>query len=99
MVMERCCSLAPYLCEEVIRVMDDDAQKGTALSRSLYAYLLHFRDMKLAAQQLHMHRNTMEYHMRKIDALIGETAGQERRFMMMCTYKMLALPQLMPHGL
>ena len=37
--------------------------------------------------------------MRKIDALIGETAGQERRFMMMCTYKMLALPQLMPHGL
>ena len=99
MVMERCCSLAPYLCEEVIRVMDDDAQKGTALSRSLYAYLLHFRDMKRAAQQLHMHRNTMEYHMRKIDALIGETAGQERRFMMMCTYKMLALPPLMPHGL
>lgn len=99
MVTERCCSLAPYLCEEVIRVMDDDAQKGTALSRSLYAYLLHFRDMKRAAQQLHMHRNTMEYHMRKIDALIGETAGEERRFMMMCTYKMLALPQLMPHGL
>ena len=99
MVMERSCSLAPYLCEEVIRVMDDDAQKGTALSRSLYAYLLHFRDMKRAAQQLHMHRNTMEYHMRKIDALIGEAAGEERRFMMMCTYKMLALPQLMPHGL
>lgn len=99
MVMEQSCALSPYLCEEVIRVMDDDAQKGTALSRSLYAYLLHFRDMKRAAGQLRMHRNTMEYHMRKIDAIIGEQASRERRFMMMCTYKMLALPEITPHGL
>lgn len=92
MTLERSFSLAPYLCEDVIRVMDDDAQRGAALSRSLYAYLLNFRDMKRAAQQLGMHRNTMEYHMRKIDALIGKPAGEKQRFLMMCTYKMLALP-------
>lgn len=93
MAVERGASLAPYLCEDVIRVMDDDAQKGTALSRSLYAYLLNFQDMKRAAQQLGMHRNTMEYHMRKIDALIGKVEDEAHRFMMMCTYKMLALPE------
>lgn len=92
MAVERCVSLSPYFCEEVTRVMDDDAQKNTALSRSLYAYLLNFEDMKKAAQQLDMHRNTMEYHIRKIDAIIGEEAAREHRFMMMCTYKMLALP-------
>lgn len=99
MAVERRVALSPYLCEEVIRVMDDDAQKGTALSRSLYAYLLHFRDLKRAAQQLGMHRNTMEYHIRKIDALIGEDATERRRFMMMCTYKMLALPEISRFGL
>lgn len=99
MAVERCQSLAPFVSEEVIRVMDDDAQKGTALSRSLYAYLLHFSDMKRAAAQLGMHRNTMEYHMRKIDALIGAENAQQRRFMMMCTYKMLALPEIGRYGL
>lgn len=99
MALERKTTLAPYLCEQVIRVMDDDAQKGTALSRSLYAYLLNFRDMKRAAQQMSVHRNTMEYHMRKIDTLIGEAAGEEMRFMMMCTYKMLALPEISRCGL
>lgn len=99
MAVERGTSLAPYLCEDVIRVMDDDAQKGTALSRSLYAYLLHFRDLKRAAQQTGMHRNTMEYHIRKIDALIGSEMNGVRRFRMMYTYKMLALPEMGRYGL
>lgn len=94
MALERRISLAPYLCEDVVRVMDEDAVRGTALSRSLYAYLLHFGDMKQAAQQLGMHRNTMEYQMRKIHAIIPEHLGPRRRFLMMCTYKMLALPDM-----
>ena len=99
MAVERHTPLAPYLCEDVIRVMDDDAQKGTALSRSLYAYLLHFMDMKRAAAQNGMHRNTMEYHIRKIDALIGSDMDGAKRFFMMCTYKMLALPDMSRYGL
>lgn len=93
MTLEKYFSLSPYYCEDVIRVMDEDAQRRTALSRSLYAYLLNFRDMKRAAQQLGLHRNTMEYHMRKIDTLIGKPSEEKRRFLMMCTYKMLALPE------
>jgi len=99
MVLERRISLSPYLCEEVIRVMDDDAMRGAALSGSLYAYLLNFMDMKRAAAQLGIHRNTMEYQMRKIDALIGKPASQAQRFLMMCTYKMLALPDMHRLGL
>ena len=92
MTLERSFSLAPYLCEDVIRVMDEDAVRGSSLSRSLYAYLLYFRDMKRAAANLEMHRNTMEYQMRKIDVLVGKPAGEKQRFLMMCTFKMLALP-------
>ena len=99
MTLERSMSLAPYLREDVIRVMDDDAMRGAALSRSLYAYLLHFRDMKKAAAQLGIHRNTMEYQMRKIDAIIGKMEGENDRFLMMCTYKMLALPESHRFGL
>lgn len=92
MTLERRFSLSPYLREDVLRVMDEDGLRGTALSRTLYAYLLHFCDMKRTAEQLGMHRNTIEYQLRKIDALIGETGGAER-FARMCTYKMLALPR------
>ena len=90
--LERRASLAPYLCEDVIRVMDEDATRGSALSRSLYAYLLNFMDLKKAAQQLGIHRNTLEYQVRKMNAVIGGQPDEQKRFMMMCTYKMLALP-------
>lgn len=92
MTLEKSMSLSPYFCEDVIRVMDEDALRGTMLSKALYAYLLNFQDMKRAANQLRVHRNTMEYQMRKIDALIGKAVGEKHRFLMMCTYKMLSLP-------
>jgi len=86
--------LSPYLSEEVIRVMDEDAVKGSSLSRSLFAFLLNFNDMKEAAEGIGMHRNTMEYQMRKIESFIGGPLDKKRRFMMMCTYRMLALPDI-----
>ena len=95
--LERRVSLAPYLCEDVIRVMDEDATRGSALSRALYAYLLNFMDLKKAAQQLGIHRNTLEYQVRKMNAVIGEPPDGSKRFRMMCTYKMLALPDTGVH--
>lgn len=92
MALERKMSLAPYLCEDVIRVMDEDATRGSALSRALYAYLLNFMDLKKAARQLGIHRNTLEYQVRKMEAVIGGRPDGQKRLMMMCTYKMLALP-------
>lgn len=92
--VSRYVSLSPYLSEEVIRVMDEDATKGSSLSRSLFVFLLNFNDMKEAAGKLGMHRNTMEYQMRKIESFIGGQLDKRRRFMMMCTYRMLALPDM-----
>ena len=89
--------IPPYLCEDVIRVMDEDATRGSALSRALYAYLLNFMDLKKAAQQLGIHRNTLEYQVRKMNAVIGEPPDGSKRFRMMCTYKMLALPDTGVH--
>jgi len=92
--VSRCLPLSPYLSEEVIRVMDEDATKGSSLSRSLFVYLLNFNDMKEAAGKLGMHRNTMEYQIRKIESFIDAPLDKRRRFMMMCTYRMLALPDM-----
>ena len=39
-----------------------------------------------------IHRNTLEYQVRKMNAVIGGQPDEQKRFMMMCTYKMLALP-------
>ena len=86
-------ALSPYLSEEVIRVMDEDAIKGSSLSRSLFVFLLNFNDVKEAAAQTGVHRNTMEYQMRKIESFIGGRLDEKRRFMMMCTYRMLVLPE------
>ena len=33
-----------------------------------------------------------EYQVRKMNAVIGGQPDEQKRFMMMCTYKMLALP-------
>ena len=81
----------------LIRVMDEDATRGSALSRALYAYLLNFMDLKKAAQQLGIHRNTLEYQVRKMNAVIGKPPDGSKRFRMMCTYKMLALPDTGVH--
>lgn len=78
MALERKISLAPYLCEDVIRVMDEDATRGSALSRALYAYLLNFMDFKKAAHQLGIHRNTLEYQVRKMNAVHRGTAGRKQ---------------------
>ena len=77
--------------------MDEDATRGSALSRALYAYLLNFMDLKKAAHQLGIHRNTLEYQVRKMNAVIGEPPDGSKRFRMMCTYKMLALPDTGVH--
>ncbi len=83
--------LAPFCSDEVIRVMDYDYEKGSALSSSLYAYLANFLDLKQAALDARLHRNTMEYQMKKVLPMIGGAAFDEKlRFEMMCTYRILS---------
>lgn len=84
--------LSPYYCDEVIRVLDHDFEKGSDLAKSLYVYLASFMDMKDAAQEVSIHRNTLEYQLKKIETLLGGKSFDEHlRFEMMCTYRMLTV--------
>lgn len=84
-------SLSPFYCDEVIRVMDMDYEKNSDLSGSLYVYLTHFMDMAAASAAARIHRNTLEYHLKKIMPLIGGMPGERLRFEMICTYRMLLM--------
>jgi sugar diacid utilization regulator len=53
------------------RMIDYDAEHGTDYVRTLSAYLRHMGRLRPAAQQLGIHRNTLEYRI----ARIGELAG------------------------
>jgi len=87
--------LCDYYCDEVIRVMDFDYDNSSELSKSLYVYLSHFMNMKQAADELFVHRNTLEYHIRKITQMLCvDIANIDLSFEMLCTYHMLAIENL-----
>ena len=95
MLAQNLVSLQDYHCDDVIRVMDYDYDNSTDLSKSLYVYLSHFMNMKQAADELFVHRNTLEYHIRKIEQMLSaDVADKDLRFEMLCTYRMLAIENL-----
>jgi purine catabolism regulator len=48
-----------------------DAEHGTDYLRTLRAMLRHNRSWRLAAQELHIHKQTLGYRLRKIEQLTG----------------------------
>lgn len=48
----------------------DEAHK-TAFTESLYTYLQQARNITKAAKALHLHRNSMIYHLRRIEEILG----------------------------
>lgn len=85
--------LSNYHNEDVLQIIHHDYEKGTDLSRSLYVYLFYFMDLKSAAREVQVHRNTLDYQIKKIGQLLGRLPDTEKRFEMMCTYGMLAMEQ------
>lgn len=84
--------LSMFHAGEVLQVMEHDLQNDTSLSKSLYTYLSTFQNTKVAAEEMFMHRNTMEYQIRKIQSIIGNDLQDENTvFDMMCTYVMLVV--------
>lgn len=87
--------LSDYYCDDVIRVMDFDYDNSSELSKSLYVYLSHFMNMKQAADELFVHRNTLEYHIRKIEQMLCvDISNIDLSFEMLCTYRMLAIESI-----
>ncbi|MDO4548496.1 MAG: helix-turn-helix domain-containing protein [Clostridia bacterium] len=90
LMLQQKVDLAPFCCDEVLRVTDVDYLKGSTLSASLYAYLTHYTDIKGAANEKRVHRNTLDYQVKKALALIGEEPLDDLiRFEMLCTYRIL----------
>lgn len=88
--MQNRTSLEPFYCDEVIRVMDNDYKSGTAFSASLYRYLSNFTHMNGAAHDASIHRNTLEYQIKKALSVAKVSNPDDKlRFEMMCTYQML----------
>ena len=71
--------------------MEYDYEHGTTLSRSFHGYLSCFLDLKQAAVQTGLHRNTLSYHIRKIMQMLGkEHADSDFVFENLCSYRMLS---------
>jgi hypothetical protein len=52
------------------KLVAHDEEFNTAFTKSLYAYLSHFRNITDAAKSLHLHRSTMVYHLQRIEEIM-----------------------------
>ena len=52
-------------------LMDYDAEHKTSFTDSLYTYLKHSRNITNTAKALHLHRNSMIYHLKRIEEILN----------------------------
>jgi len=52
-------------------LMEYDKEHNTSFTNSLYAYLKHSRNITETAKALHLHRNSMIYHLKRIEEILG----------------------------
>ena len=56
---------------KLYELMDYDREHNTSFMNSLYAYLKYSRNITETAKALHLHRNSMIYHLRRIEEILG----------------------------
>ena len=61
--------LYPLCNREAIRIFEYDQENGTELLLTLETYLLHYKSLKTAAEDLYIHRNTMTYRLGCIEKI------------------------------
>ena len=52
-------------------LMEYDKDHNTSFTFSLYSYLKHSRNITETAKTLHLHRNSMIYHLKRIEEILG----------------------------
>lgn len=63
---------AKALCHPaILHLKSHDAENGTTYCKILYTYLLQFHNYSLAAKALFMHRNTLTYHLDRIQRILN----------------------------
>lgn len=70
-------------------LLDYDKEHNSALSYTLYMYLVHERNLAAAAEAMEMHRTSLVYRFKKINSLIGEDFDDyKERLYLILSYEM-----------
>ena len=64
-------SVEAFLDPSMKKLFQYDKAHGTDLSKALYYYLVYERNAAEAARALFIHRNTLLYHLKKIDSIVS----------------------------
>jgi sugar diacid utilization regulator len=64
-------ALAPFV-RQMLQPLDDDMRSGDVLLETLDAYFANNCNAFQAARQLHLHRNSMLYRLRRVSELLGQ---------------------------
>lgn len=81
---------ADAFCSPKLRtLLEYDRKNGTELAYSLYMYLVSERNSIAASNQMFIHRNTLIYRLKKIDALVSiDYENYEERQYLILSYEM-----------
>lgn len=75
-------------------LLDYDKAHHSQLAYTLYMYLLHERNLAATSEAMDMHRSSLVYRFRKINALIGENFEDCReRMYLILSYEMNQIPR------
>jgi len=64
-------SLKVFCQPKLYVLMDYDREHNTSFTTSLFSYLKHSRNITETAKSLHLHRNSMIYHLKRIEEIMG----------------------------
>jgi len=67
----------------ISQLMAGDAVHQTEYTKTLYMYIMNFRNQKDAAQQMNIHYNTMKYRLRKIQSFLDFSLNDHEEFLLL----------------
>ena len=74
------------------QLMAEDALHQTEYTKTLYTYIMNFRNQKDAAQQMNVHYNTMKYRLKKIQNFIDFSLDDHEEFLLLyLSFKLMKL--------
>ncbi len=81
-------TIPPELCHPVVsKLAEYDEQHGTDLQKTLFVYLLNRQNHVIAAEQLHIHRNTLNQRITRLTSLFQIDFSDAE----LCLYLLLSL--------
>lgn len=74
------------------QLLSEDALHQTEYTKTLYTFIMNFRNQKDAAQQMNIHYNTMKYRLKKIQSFIDFSLDDNEEFLLLyLSFKLMKL--------